>query len=69
MCYGERIKCYIDSIGVKQQKIAELTGIPANTLSTMLSGKRQIRIDEYVAICNALNVSVEMFATDETKTV
>ncbi len=64
MCYGERIKGYIDSIGIKQQKISELTGIPANTLSTMLSGKRQIRIDEYVAICRALGVSVEKFATE-----
>ncbi len=62
---GERIKDYIDSQGLKLGAIAERIGIPMNTFSTMMNGKRKITAEEYFAICKALNVPLDMFVQKE----
>ncbi len=56
------IKAYIDSSGLKYKAISEKTQISLQTLSAMLNGKRKITAEEYFAICQALNVSVDYFA-------
>lgn len=58
---GARIKTYIQEEGLKFSAIAERIGIPLNTFSAMMNGKRKINADEYVAICRALNVPLEKF--------
>lgn len=60
---GERIKCYILDIGLKQTVVAERANIPQNTLSAMLNDKRKITAEEYFAICKALGVNLELFAS------
>lgn len=59
---GAQIREYIVSSGLKLGSIAEKTGIPMNTFSAMMNGKRKITAEEYFAICVALNVPLETFA-------
>lgn len=58
----ERIKLYIEESGLKFGAIAERVGIPMNTFSAMMNGKRKITAEEYFAICRALGVPLEKFA-------
>ena len=58
---GSRIKEYILKAGLKQNVIAGRAGIPANVFSAILNNKRKITVDEYFAICDALNVSIATF--------
>ena len=59
---SERIRAYIEESGVKFGVIAERIGIPMNTFSAMMNGKRKITAEEYFAICRALGVPLEQFA-------
>lgn len=59
---SERIRKYIEESGVKFGVIADRIGIPMNTFSAMMNGKRKITAEEYFAICKALNVPLEQFA-------
>ena len=58
---GEKIRRYIDSIGVSQAYISKKTGIPATKLNLTLNGKRKLTFREYEAICCVLNVGCEKF--------
>lgn len=58
---SERIRDYIEKSGLKFGVIAERVGIPMNTFSAMMNGKRKITAEEYFAICKALNVPLEQF--------
>lgn len=59
---GIQIREYIIEQGIKLGAIAAATGIPMNTFSAMMNGKRKITAEEYFAICTALNVPLEKFA-------
>ena len=58
----EKIKAYIEESGLKFGAIAERIGMPMNTFSAMMNGKRKITAEEYFAICKALDVPLEKFA-------
>ena len=58
----EKIRGFMDNEGIKQNSISKKTGIPENTLSNMLNGKRKITAEEYCKICDALGVPLEKFA-------
>lgn len=58
---GVKVKEYIVQTGLKIGVVAERAGIPVNTFSAMLNGKRRITAEEYFSICNALNVPLEKF--------
>ena len=58
---GFRIKEYITQSGLKFGVIADRAGIPLNTFSAMINGKRKITAEEYFSICNALGVPLEQF--------
>lgn len=61
MCYGAKIKNYLDENGIKYVTVANKLNISSNILSTMLNGKRKITVEEYFNICKILNVSVNYF--------
>jgi len=61
---GRRIKAYLDDCGIKYTRISEKTGIPINILSPMLNEKREIKAEEYICICRALDLPLETFAGD-----
>lgn len=58
---GARIREYIEKAGLKKCVIAEKAGIPETTFSAILNEKRKITVEEYFAICDALQVSIGLF--------
>ena len=63
MLLGTQIKSYISERGLKMSVIAEKANIPTSTFSAMMNDKRKITAEEYFAICTALNVSLDKFAS------
>ncbi len=63
MMLGNKIKAYLDRNGIKYSFVSSKTGIPMNILSPMLNEKREIKAVEYFAICNALSVPLDSFAS------
>lgn len=59
---GKAIKDYLDENGTRYSHIAEKAGIPMNTLSTILNGKRKIEAVEYFKLCDAMNVPLDTFS-------
>lgn len=58
---GSEIKKYILENGIKQNFIAEQTKISAPVLNLILNDKRRIEVNEYIKICNAINVPFVYF--------
>ena len=59
MAIHENIKRIIDERGLKQTYIARKVGLSANSMSSILAGKRHLRAEELVKIAAVLNVSVQ----------
>lgn len=58
----ERIRDFIEKSGLKFGVVAERVGIPMNTFSAMMNGKRKITAEEYFSICEALGVPLDKFS-------
>jgi transcriptional regulator with XRE-family HTH domain len=63
MDLGVKIGKHISAIGLKQSFVAGKAGIPTATLSQITTGKRRVRADEYIRLCDALNLDPRDFAT------
>ena len=60
MAIGARLKQIIDSNGIKVANLAELSGVPAPTIYSLLSrDSNKVSIDHLIKICRSLDVSVE----------
>ena len=59
----ERIKMYMDDNGIKQNYVADKSGIPENTLSMIFTGKRKLYADEFVAIIFVLGIDPNYIIT------
>lgn len=64
---GLKVKEYLDQRGVKYSYLSRMIGIPMNLLSLTLNGKRRMSVEEYFAICKALDVSVETFVPEDAQ--
>lgn len=62
---AERIKEYVTSRGIKQSVIAGAIGMSRASLSQSLNGNRTLTAEEYVRICDFLEVPYERFTSDE----
>lgn len=59
------INAYLKRKGITQSFLAEHTGMTTNALNLSLNGNRKLVADEYIKICNALEVPYDFFiATD-----
>ena len=58
---GRAIKEYMIENGIKQRKIAEVSGLTEQQLSDSCAGRRKVEAMEYFAICKALKVSLDYF--------
>ena len=58
----EEIANYIEDVGINQSAVARKIGMSKQTFGKCLKGERKITADEYVAICDALQVPVSKFA-------
>lgn len=61
----QKVDKYIVNNGIKQKFISEKTGIPENTLSMILNGKRKMDADEFVEIIIALGVDANYFISSQ----
>lgn len=59
----EKINAYLRDKRVTRAELAMNLGIPCATLQDMLCGKREISVHEYIAICRALGVGLNIFGT------
>lgn len=57
----QRIADYLGHKGIKQAFICEKTGMTPQALGAALKRDRKIDIDEYIAICDALNLPYDYF--------
>lgn len=51
------VKKIIEERGIKQKKAAELCGYSQNSFSAMLTGRKLIKAEDVIAICNGLNAT------------
>ncbi len=62
MAYIETyISDYIKSKGYKSSVIANKTGITQDALSRIINGKRKIKADEFVLLCDTLEIDPNIF--------
>jgi transcriptional regulator with XRE-family HTH domain len=61
----QKISNYLSENGIKQKYISERTGIPENTLSMILNGKRKMDADEFVEIVISLGTDANKFINKE----
>jgi len=61
MCVGLKIKTYLDSNGISQTYVSNMTRIPLPKLNLALNGKRKMTFEEYELICGAVNVGTDKF--------
>ncbi len=62
MTAAERMKKLVESRGISYTFTSEKTGIPVNSISRSLLGKRRFPADEMILICNAIGVDLGDFA-------
>lgn len=58
----ENINKHLNDTGIKKVRVAEKTGISKSTLSAILSKKRRMTADEFILICDALDVDPNYFS-------
>ena len=62
----ERLKKYMDAVGLKQSVVAEKSDIHYKTFNAILNGKRKLGADELLVICDkGLVISLEKFFNHE----
>lgn len=57
----ERVREYIIEKNLSQKIIAENMNISESRVSLMLTGKRRMTVDDYIAICKAISVPPTRF--------
>lgn len=60
----KKLNNYIHENGLKQKYISHISGISEVTLSKILNNKKKCEINEYLAICTALEQPFEEFITE-----
>lgn len=61
----ERIADYLKSKGIKQEYVADKAKLTPHAISSLVNGKRSLDVEEYIRICNALEVSCDFFMPKE----
>ena len=61
MNISAKIKAYIKTTGRTQAYLCKQTNLSQTAMSLTLGGKRRLRLDEYCAICKALEVKPDFF--------
>ncbi len=61
MCVYQKVRNYIMEHQLKQAFVAQKAGIPIEKFNAMLDGRQRMYADDLRNICNALNVSADIF--------
>lgn len=62
---AEKISIYMRERGIKGTVIAQKAGITQQQMSAILNQRMQLKADVFFRICEALEVSPEIFAPDK----
>lgn len=65
----DAVSSYVKSRGITIQAISSNTGISYNVLQPSFSGKRKLRADEFLEICEFLSVNPREFRQVRAPTV
>ena len=66
---GERIYAQRRDLKLTQDELAEMIGVSVQMISTLELGKKAIRPENLVKICQALNISADYILTGNTAAV
>ena len=61
----EKMKMYIRKSGMKQKDVAALAGMDPKTLSLIMTGRRELKADEFISLCRVLKLDIKDFETGE----
>lgn len=61
---AEKIRVLVENKGITYTYISKKTGIPVNSISRALMGKRRLPADEFIAICQVIGVSLGDLSED-----
>lgn len=61
MLIALNIRNYLEDKGITQEWLAQKIGMSKQTMSATLKGTRRLTAEEYVAICAALDLSMDYF--------
>lgn len=61
MYINQKLSEYVNENGIKQIYIVQKTGLSADTISKILTCKRRILADEFLIICEALEIDPNIF--------
>ena len=56
-----QLRDYIRQHGIKLNFVAQKAGIPKQRFYGIMSGRMKLRADEFVRVCDALNVDPKFF--------
>jgi len=57
----DSMRYYIEQSGIKQNWIAKKAGMTQNAIHLAMNKKRVLKADEYITICNLINVPLDKF--------
>ena len=61
----KRIKYYLKEKNINMWKLCKLSGIPCSTISTFMSGKKELlKIDTLLHICEGFQITLKEFFDD-----
>ncbi len=66
---GNRIKEYLAHHGIRQNYLANESGIPKKTINDIVNGRVKISIDWLQKICTVLNLPVTYFLTSKSEEI
>lgn len=58
-CFGQRVKCIRESLGLTQEELAEKSGLKASAISHIESGRREPGLTNIRRICKGLGCKIE----------
>lgn len=61
MNVNERLKKIVEERGIKQSFLCEQTGMTPDAISRILNSNRKVTADEFLNICQVLNVDPRQF--------
>lgn len=61
MVVAENIRSYLKEKGIMFAAVADKAGMRKDSFTNCMNGKRKITVDEYIRICNALEVPLDTF--------
>lgn len=56
-----KMKEIVESRGLKQSYICQVTGMTADCISRILNGTRKITAEEFLTLCEVLNIDPNLF--------